>query len=89
MPNHKQIPTDHLIDLSDLATQAKGNITHLSFLFDEVQERIYQLKNHIKNGYALQLEHFDELDKLLNISIELAHVYGTRFSELEKECEGK
>lgn len=89
MPNQKTILEDHSIDLSDLATQAKGNIAHLAFLFDEVQERIYQLKNHIKNGYSLQLEHFDELDKLMNISIELAHVYEIRFRDLEKEYEGE
>ncbi|MDV7651893.1 hypothetical protein ACSUBI_00185 [Acinetobacter baumannii] len=89
MPNQKTILEDHSIDLSDLATQAKGNIAHLAFLFDEVQERIYQLKSHIKNGYSLQLEHFDELDKLMNISIELAHVYEIRFRDLEKEYEGE
>lgn len=89
MPNQNTISKDHLIDLADLATQAKGNISHLSFLFDEVQERIFQLKSYIKNGYSVQLEHFDELDKLMNISIELAHVYKTRFSDLEKEYGGE
>lgn len=89
MPNKNTISKDHSIDLSDLATQAKGNIAHLAFLFDEVQRRIYQLKSYIKNGYPLQLEHFDELDKLMNISVELAYVYKTRFSDLEKEYEGE
>ncbi|MFW1858566.1 hypothetical protein [Acinetobacter defluvii] len=88
MPN-SSTPQDHSIDLIDLSTQAQSNIAHLAFLFDEVQERIYRLKDHIKNGYALQLEHFDEMEKLLNISSELAHVYKTRFSDLEKEYGGE
>jgi len=33
MPNQKTILEDHSIDLSDLVTQAKGNIAHLAFLF--------------------------------------------------------
>lgn len=88
MPNHNQI-SDHLINLSDLATQAKGNIAHIAFLLNEVQGRIYQLKSHIKKGSSLQLDHFNELDKLINISIELAHAYQNHFSKLEKEYEGE
>lgn len=89
MPNQNTISKDHSVDLIDLVTQAKGNIEHLSFLFDEIQERIYNLKDQIKNGFSLKLEHFNEMEKLLNISSELAHVYKTRFSDLEKEYEGE
>ncbi|MDG3555850.1 hypothetical protein P7L54_07775 [Acinetobacter bereziniae] len=89
MPNQNTISKDYSIDLIDLAIEAKGNIDHLSFLFDEIQERIYQLKNQIKNGFSLKVEHFDEMEKLINISSELAHVYKTRFVDIEKEYGGE
>ena len=89
MPKNNQTSKNHLSDLSNLATESITSITQLAFLFDEVQERISQLKSYLKAGSPLHLEHFDELDKLLNISIELAHLYETRLCDLEKSYGGE